>query len=95
MTRPLGSTTKRGDALRSVYPNEHAVYFAPALGERIRQLREEQDISTATLAKAIGVGTRWLHRIEAGQQIPLLGRLYQISIALGCRTRDLIPEDVP
>jgi transcriptional regulator with XRE-family HTH domain len=49
------------------------------LGERIRKIREELDLSQERIAKEIGLGRASISNIEAGKhQIPL-STLYQLS----------------
>lgn len=53
-----------------------------ALGQQIRILRREQDLSVADLASAAGISTGMLSKIENGAISPSLSTLHAISSAL-------------
>lgn len=56
--------------------------FQIALGKRIRQLREENNLSQAELAALCNFEKSNMNRIESGKTCPSSFTLYKISIAL-------------
>ena len=48
-------------------------------GLRLRQLREDQGMSRATLAKKLGVSTETIYRYENNLQDPALNRVKQLA----------------
>ena len=59
------------------------------IGERIRQLREEKDLSLRELAKTIGVSAAFLSDVELGRRYPSDKHLSAITRALGSTLEDL------
>jgi transcriptional regulator with XRE-family HTH domain len=53
------------------------------VGSRLRQLRQERDMSMRALARASGLSTNALSMIERGRTSPSVSTLYKISEALG------------
>ena len=53
------------------------------MGQRIRQLREEQDLSIRALARASGISANALSMIERGRSSPSVSTLYKVAGALG------------
>jgi transcriptional regulator with XRE-family HTH domain len=53
------------------------------VGGRLRQLRQERDMSMRALARASGLSTNALSMIERGRTSPSVSTLYKISEALG------------
>lgn len=51
-------------------------------GVRLRQLREERDLTREQLAEAASVGVRQLARVEAGRASPSLVWLMDVAVAL-------------
>lgn len=58
------------------------VEFQIALGKRIRQLREDKNLSQAELAALCNFEKSNMNRIESGKTCPSSFTLYKISIAL-------------
>lgn len=56
--------------------------FQIALGKRIRQLREDKNLSQAELAALCNFEKSNMNRIESGKTCPSSFTLYKISIAL-------------
>lgn len=85
----------RGHAVRSVRRGEGMADFALALGERIRTVRVEAQVSADELAAACGVHVTTVHHWESGsmRKRPTLARIVQIAIALGVQPVDLMPTD--
>ncbi len=63
------------------------------LGQKIRELREEQDLSLRELAKKIGVSAAFLSDIELGRRYPSDKKLDYISRELGISLKDLRAYD--
>jgi transcriptional regulator with XRE-family HTH domain len=53
------------------------------VGRRLRQLREERQLSLSALARRSGVGKATLSGLESGQRNPTLETLYALTTALG------------
>lgn len=53
------------------------------VGERIRQLREERDLSIRALGRASGLSANALSMIERGRTSPSVSTLYKVAEALG------------
>ena len=53
------------------------------VGQRLRQLREEQNISMRGLATKSGLSANALSMIERGKTSPSVSTLYKLSEALG------------
>jgi transcriptional regulator with XRE-family HTH domain len=53
------------------------------VGRRLRQLREERDLSLSELARRSGTGKATLSELEAGRRNPTLETLYALTTALG------------
>jgi XRE family transcriptional regulator, regulator of sulfur utilization len=56
--------------------------FDPAVGRRLRDLREARGISLSALARAAGVGKATLSGLEHGTRNPTLETMYAIAAAL-------------
>lgn len=59
-------------------------------GERIKQLREEKEMSIAELAKASGIGQDVLEDIESDCFNNPFSALYKLAIALDEQPKDLL-----
>lgn len=60
-----------------------------ALGDRIRQLREERDLSLRELAKKVGVSAAFLSDVELGRRYPSDKHLSALARALSTTLEDL------
>lgn len=60
------------------------------LGDRIRQAREQTDISQAELARRIGLSKNAMNAIEAGDTDPRASRIVAIARELGISTDALL-----
>ena len=60
------------------------------LGQKIRELRESQNLTQEKLGDMIGVSQDYLSRIEQGKKNPTVNRLYKIAGGLGVQVCDLI-----
>jgi transcriptional regulator with XRE-family HTH domain len=71
--------------------------FAVQLGERIRQLRKEKDMSLHELARASGISRGHLSDIEQGKVVMTIGTLGNIAGALEIPpfVLCLVPRDDP
>ncbi len=63
------------------------------IGERIRQLREDKDMSLRELAKTIGVSAAYLSDVELGRRYPSDKHLRAIVRALGTPLEELKAHD--
>jgi transcriptional regulator with XRE-family HTH domain len=63
------------------------------LGERIRELREQRDLSGRELAKKIKVSAPFLSDVELGRRHPSEGVLDRLASALGTTATDLEKHD--
>jgi len=64
------------------------------LGDRIRKLREERNISQQNLAELCNVEKSNMARIEAGRTNPTLHTMYKISSALKITLAELVDFDI-
>jgi len=75
-SQPVGAISAGGTVL-SLYESE----FLSQLGERVRTLRAQRDMSRRELARQSGISERYIAQIEAGRgnvSIVLLLRLAQV-----------------
>jgi transcriptional regulator with XRE-family HTH domain len=63
------------------------------LGDRIRELRDERDLSVRELAKKIGVSAPFLSDVELGRRHPSDDVLASIARALGTTFEELRKHD--
>jgi quercetin dioxygenase-like cupin family protein len=63
------------------------------LGERIRVMREKQQVDLKVVAEKTGYSLEYLQEIEAGKVSPPVGALIQISRALAVDSSSLLAED--
>lgn len=61
----------------------------PALGQAIRQLREERDMTQEALAQEASVTVGHMSMIERGHSNPTWATVKAIAVALGSTTADL------
>lgn len=66
-----------GDALR-------------VIGQRIRSLRTEQNLSQAQLADSLGISARYLGEVEAGRRNMSFGILYALADRLAIPLHELL-----
>lgn len=97
MTDERGRKLVRGRQLtgraQRFVPEDEAKRFARRVAERLCEVREEQEVSRAELAAALGIGESQVWRLERGQSKPKLGMLYRWATALGIRPTDLLEVD--
>jgi transcriptional regulator with XRE-family HTH domain len=63
-----------------------------ALGEQVRKLRRERDLSVSDLAGAAAISNGMLSKIENGQISPSLSTLQSLAVALGVSVTALFQE---
>ncbi|SRR6266404_974295 len=63
------------------------------LGERIRQLREEKDLSLREFAEKLGLSAAFVSDIELGRRYPSKKVLADIARVLGTSVEDLLKYD--
>ena len=68
--------------------------MAEALGNRLRALRAERDLTQAALAEAVGVSRKTVNTVENGVFVPSTTLALKLAAALGCRVEDIffLPE---
>ncbi len=64
-----------------------------SLGERIRKMREKQNMDLAQLAHRVGFDPEYLQDVESGKVSPPVGSLIQISRALSIDSGTLLAEE--
>lgn len=63
-------------------------------GEKVKELRKQQNLSQQALAKAINVSTRTVQNYEAGISYPKQREIYQkLALALDCDQNYLMTEE--
>jgi transcriptional regulator with XRE-family HTH domain len=65
-----------------------------AVGQRIRRIREERQLTQAELASLVSLTRSSITNIEQGRQKLLLHTLYDIATALAVKPSDLLPEAI-
>jgi DNA-binding XRE family transcriptional regulator len=87
------------DRIRSVADPEfrahladHAVERARYIGERIRAMRLEVELTPAALAERLGVSRQVVANLEAGKIEPEIDLIERVAVALGRRLRDFADE---
>ena len=59
------------------------------LGQRIREIREEKDISLRELAKKLDISAAFLSDVELGRRYPSKKVLHRLSSELGVKAEEL------
>ena len=59
------------------------------LGQRLRDLRQERNVTQVVLAEAAGLPQSHISEIERGAMLPNLLTLIRIAAALPCKVSDL------
>lgn len=65
-----------------------------SIGENIKALRANRNMSQAELSEAINVSQSMLCQIERGTKVPSLPLSKEISDALGCHIEDLLGLEI-
>jgi ribosome-binding protein aMBF1 (putative translation factor) len=91
--RPRGSRDRLGRASRAVHKSEPYVRYMRAVGERLRELREEQDVSASELASALSIRPETIRHWEDGSRTPNIANLYRLAAALDVRIADIVEVD--
>ena len=63
--------------------------MAETLGNRLRALRAERDLTQAALAEAVGVSRKTINTVENGVFTPSTTLALKLAAALGCRVEDV------
>lgn len=58
--------------------------------ERLKELRQEKNLSTRALAQAIGVSNSVISKWEKGQRTPTIDNLYNLAVFFGVSADYLI-----
>jgi transcriptional regulator with XRE-family HTH domain len=61
----------------------------PALGQAIKERREERDLSQEELGLASGIHPTWISHIESGRNNPAWGSVKRIAAALDLKVSEL------
>jgi len=61
-------------------------------GERLKELRENQNLTEAQLAKMLGCGSNHIYSYEDGCTMPGLLKLRQLKKLFGCSWFELLGE---
>ena len=64
-----------------------------SIGETIKTIRTDRNLSQVELAEAIHVSQSMLCQIERGTKVPTLPLSKEIAEALGCKIEDLLGLD--
>ncbi len=64
-----------------------------AVGQRIRSLRERQELSLRALAERCGLSINAISQIERGENSPTVSSLHQLATALGVSITDFFRDD--
>lgn len=62
-------------------------------GNRVRELREERNVTQEELARRVDLSRTSITNIEKGRQRILLHQLVDIAAALDAKPQDLMPPD--
>lgn len=62
------------------------------IGERIRKLREAQDLNLEQVAKMTGIPAERLGAFESGEEVPSIGMVIKVSRVLGSRMGHILHE---
>jgi len=62
----------------------------PALGQAIRQLRKERDLSQEELGHRAEIHPTWISHIESGRTNPAWGTVRRIAAVLGVRLSEVV-----
>jgi transcriptional regulator with XRE-family HTH domain len=66
-----------------------------ALGSRIREARQQRNLSARKLAELVGVTPSWISQLERGQVTPSFATMFRINHMLGITTADLFGSRQP
>ena len=65
------------------------------VGRRLKQLRQDGDLSLSELARRSGVGKGTLSELETGRRNPTLETLYALTTVLGCPLSAVLDDPAP
>jgi transcriptional regulator with XRE-family HTH domain len=63
---------------------------AAIFGERLRSLREKQELSLRSLADVAGMSYTYISDMERGLRVPSLTTIIRLAVALDCKVTDLV-----
>jgi transcriptional regulator with XRE-family HTH domain len=66
-----------------------ATHVRKVIGQRLHTLRKQRALSQARLGKESGLSREFIGEVERGERSISLDNLYNVSVALGVRLRDL------
>jgi len=67
--------------------------LAKAVGERVRELRREQDFTFDAFVEQVGLRRGYVSELERGVVVPSLTSLKKVASALGVAVADLVIGD--
>jgi XRE family transcriptional regulator, aerobic/anaerobic benzoate catabolism transcriptional regulator len=74
-------------------PKASSRAYLASFGERVRTLRERQDITLKQLAQLSGLSDRYIIQVEKGAANPSLESVLRLALALQTSVTGLLPED--
>lgn len=81
---------QRGRVSRPTPPDDRVIARRRQVGEHIRHVREEHDLSQREVCERTGIDVATYSRIEQGHSSPLLDTLIRISDAIGVPLAELV-----
>jgi transcriptional regulator with XRE-family HTH domain len=63
---------------------------AEKLGNNLKRIRTEKDISQGDIARSLGVGRGFVSNVENGKTNPTLGTITRLANAIGVSTDELL-----
>jgi len=75
---------------RPTPPDDRVIARRRAVGEQIRRVRLEHNLSQRDVCERTGIDMASYSRIEQGHASPILDTLIRISFGIGCPLDDLV-----
>ena len=72
---------------------DRAAETVQAIGARVRELRNQRQLTLQALADMTGLSASLLSLVERGKTSPSIGTLVSVAYALGIHMNDLVPGD--
>jgi transcriptional regulator with XRE-family HTH domain len=74
---------------------DRAAETVQAIGARVRELRNQRQLTLQALADLTGLSASLLSLVERGKTSPSIGTLVSVAYALGLHMNDLVPGESP
>jgi XRE family transcriptional regulator, regulator of sulfur utilization len=85
-----GALRPRASESRSaLVPARAATHVRKVLGQRLRALRKQRELSQERLGKGSGLSGKFIGEVERGEKSISIDSLYRVSVALEVPLRDL------